>query len=192
MWSSSSGSTRWARPAAARGTLRSDGAPAARAEAAFVRPVSSEIGGDAQAVDLAFHVCFSAAAAWLGVKAVRTRNEHYACQSTYLQAFQALVFALGAVSAFMLLLLLLVTSSGERFDVVGVLLNVAFALLYLTTGVYASRLQAEIDALEAPPGDADGPGPRGHRPRGVPNCSFSAAVRLGTNAPPRRASRKRR
>eukprot|EP00629_Pelagomonadales_sp_RCC1024_P008712 CAMPEP_0119276666 /NCGR_PEP_ID=MMETSP1329-20130426/15752_1 /TAXON_ID=114041 /ORGANISM="Genus nov. species nov., Strain RCC1024" /LENGTH=435 /DNA_ID=CAMNT_0007277103 /DNA_START=69 /DNA_END=1373 /DNA_ORIENTATION=- len=110
------------------------------------------------AVDLAFHACFSAAAAWLGVKAVRTRNEHYACQSTYLQAFQALVFALGAVSAFMLLLLLLVTSSGERVDVVGVLLNVAFALLYLTTGVYASRLQAEIDALEAPRGAADDAG----------------------------------
>ena len=42
---------------------------------------------------------------WMCYMAVKTANEEYACGATYLQAFQALVWALAASCAFSLLLL---------------------------------------------------------------------------------------
>ena len=109
------------------------------------------------AFDLAFYVIFASTAAWMCYMAVKTANEEYACGATYLQAFQALVWALAASCAFSLLLLALIDAAGERVDLVVVLNNVAFGGLYFAIGIFTGRLQRDIDALdEQPPPPADG------------------------------------
>jgi len=105
--------------------------------------------------DLAFTTVFATCAAYMCYMAVKTANDEYACGMTYLQAFQALVWALAASCGFSLLLLALVGSAGEHLDVVGVLLNVAFGFLYGTIAIFALRLQRDVDAL-----DSDAPAPR--------------------------------
>ena len=107
-------------------------------------------------VDFAFTLCFGGGACWLGLRAVRTRNKPMCTGTTYLQAFQGLVWALVASCAFTLALMLLVTAAGENVDVVGVLLNVAFGGLYATTGYYARQLQREVDLLPRPEAPDDG------------------------------------
>ena len=109
------------------------------------------------AFDLAFYVIFASTAAWMCYMAVKTANEEYACGATYLQAFQALVWALAASCAFSLLLLALIDAAGERVNLVVVLNNAAFGGLYFAIGIFTGRLQRDIDALdEQPPPPADG------------------------------------
>ena len=99
------------------------------------------------AFDLAFYVIFASTAAWMCYMAVKTANEEYACGATYLQAFQALVWALAASCAFSLLLLALIDAAGERVNLVVVLNNAAFGGLYFAIGIFTGRLQRDIDAL---------------------------------------------
>lgn len=112
------------------------------------------------AFDLAFYSIFATTAAWMCYMAVKTANDEYACGATYLQAFQALVWALAASCAFSLLLLALVDAAGEKINLVVVLNNVAFGGLYFAIGMYTARLQSDIDALEEqpPPPVDDGDG----------------------------------
>ena len=86
---------------------------------------------------------------------VKTANEEYACGATYLQAFQALVWALAASCAFCLLLLALIDAAGERVNLVVVLNNAAFGGLYFAIGIFTGRLQRDIDVWRRAPPPAD-------------------------------------